>query len=75
MTQTEAYFNSIDIGKFSDQALIEQYDFMKWSKASKIEQLKDRKKRHEKFDFANPSFDELLNKIETELKKRGKLWT
>lgn len=73
MTQTEAYFNSIDITKLSDQALIEQYDFMKYSKSSKLERLKDRKKRHEKFDFKNPQFDELLNKIETELKKRNKL--
>lgn len=73
MSQTEAYFNSTDITKLSDQILIEQYDFMKWSKDSKINRLKDGRKRHEKFNFSNPEFDKLLNNIETELKKRGKL--
>lgn len=65
------YMQVMDVSKLSDQLLIEQFDFMKWSKDCKDNRLRDKKKRHKEFKFDNPQFEELLTQIKTELDKRG----
>ena len=61
----------MEINKLSDDELKQHAKSMRANQGVRNARLQQKRKRHEKIDFTNERFDNLLNEIETEIKKRG----
>lgn len=61
----------MEINKLSDDELKQRAKSMRASQGVRNARLQQKRKRHEKIDFTNERFDNLLNEIEIEIEKRG----